>query len=274
MQILLDLWHQFLIFPAGAFFTGIFGGLLGVGGGLFLVPFLTLIVGLPAQQAIGTSLVCVIGTSAGAMTRINEKSEGNLPVALQIEPAMILGSAVASFYAHRVANQTLLLGFSVFLVTVSALLWLQGYLQKRKSTDIPHETAEITASAQQQNVPQKMGFLVAIAFLSGITAGFLGVGGGVLMIPAMLFFSKMPIKAALGTSTFALMASGASGAVVHWAHGGVAAGVAALCLLGAIPGGRLGAAWQARLPTDRLRAIFIGVLLLMAGVIYYKTQRS
>ena len=258
---------QSVLIVAGSFGMGILGGLLGVGGGVFLVPFLALAAGLRPVEAVGVSLCCIIGTGA-ASSLATLRQEANLPLALLLEPFLVVGAALASLFAQRLSDRTLLLGFSGLIVFVAVLFTLRGRAHSG-GRDLPKELAGAPGpfdgvslgTAYRARRPAALGLL---ALLAGVASGLFGVGGGVLVIPLLVFVGGLPLRAAASTSAVCLMTTAAAGAAVHVAHASVPPAVVALSLVGVLPGGLLGARLQPRISERALRTAFVTLAIATA----------
>lgn len=239
----------------GSFTVGVLGGLLGVGGGVFLVPFLVFFDIARAKPAVGISLACVICTSAAASLISGKSGDGRLHLALRVEPALVLGAVVASACAARVDDGPLLMGFAIFILFVAALI--RARRRFAQPDDAPWSPARTAA-------------VVVLAFLSGAASGLFGVGGGVLVVPALVLVGRLPLKAAAATSSLCLMTSAAAGAAVHHHHDPLPLDVVALAIVGILPGGILGARLQKKAPEAVLEALFIALAVVVSGLSFWR----
>lgn len=260
----------------GGLAIGLLGGLLGVGGGVFWVPFLVLVVGLSPLEAVGISLFCVIGTSIAGSQKGVEEERTHVPLALHLEPLMVLGAVGSSVLAHRVSDAALLTGFALLLMVIAVVFFVVGRPAHVKGT---HEAA--TPSWRQGRlqcpeegtvdyVVQRPFRLMTFVFGTGCATGFFGIGGGVLNVPWMTLMSKVPLRAAAATSTFTMAMTGAAASMVHFAHGSIAAEYVAAALLGVLPGGRLGERLLGTLPEKWIRWIFSSLLLATGSMTLLK----
>lgn len=235
----------------GSLVVGVLGGLLGVGGGVFLVPFLVAAVSLSPQQAVAASLCAVIGTSASSSFVGARNGLTRLDVALRLEPFLVLGAVVTSALATRVTDGALLIGFGVLLVVVVLLV-----LARQRAVVV--ENASLSKRRQAT--------LAAAAAASGAASGLFGVGGGVLVVPALMLIGRLPVKQAAATSSACLMTSAACAAVVHWSHGNLRVDVVAWAMLGVLPGGIVGARLQRRVPERALQLAFFVLTSIVAAM--------
>ena len=242
---------ELILVIAGSVGVGVLGGILGVGGGVFLVPFLIFVADLGPKEAVAVSLCCVIGTSASASVVSGKSGIARLDVALRLEPALVLGAVIASALAVKVNDGAVLVGFGVLLVLIAVLV----IVRSRAHVDV-----------DQPLSPLRRVVLVIAGFFSGAASGLFGVGGGVLVVPSLTLIGRMPLKAAASTSSLCLMSSAACGALVHWSHGLLRMDIVAAVMLGVLPGGLIGARWQRRLDERVLHASFFTLAVIVAGL--------
>lgn len=246
------------IVVTGTFVIGVLGGLLGVGGGIFLVPFLVFFDIASAKGAVGISLASVIATSASSSWVTAKSGDARLSLALRLEPALVVGAVLASVFGARIDDGALLIAFSVFIMAIAVLLLLRRRLAS--PSEEPWSTKRLVA-------------MVALAFASGAASGLFGVGGGVLVVPALVLVGRLPLRAAAATSALVLMTSAASAAAVHHLHEPLPGDVVALAIIGVLPGGLLGARLQKRAPERVLEAAFVVLAVVVAGFSLWKGLR-
>jgi uncharacterized membrane protein YfcA len=245
---------------AGSFVTGLLGGVLGVGGGVFLVPFLVFAAGLPARQAVAVSLCCVIGTSAAASRAAARTGAARLDLALTLEPALVIGAVAASSVAAHVADNAVLVGFAALMAVMI------GLMNVRRRAALEGEPPPLT--------PGRRMALAVAAGASGAASGLFGVGGGVLVVPALTLIGRLPLKTAATTSSLALMTSAACGGMVYLAHGLLPPSIVAVALLGVLPGGFLGSRLQRRLPDTVMLGLFTALAAVVIGLSLWRGLQS
>lgn len=246
----MDLLHAVIV-VVGSFVTGVLGGLLGVGGGVFLVPFLVFFDVATPKPAVGISLACVICTSAAASVISGRSGDGRLALALRVEPALVAGAVVASAFAARLEDGAVLAAFGVFI------LFIAGLVRARRRFG--------SASDDAWSVGRTVA-VVVLAFCSGAASGIFGVGGGVLVVPALVLVGRLPLKAAAATSSLCLMTSAAAGAAVHHHHDPLPLDVTALAIAGILPGGLIGARLQKKAQESTLEVLFIALAVVVAAL--------
>jgi uncharacterized membrane protein YfcA len=258
------------------FGAGLLGALLGLGGGVFVVPALTLIFGLPTLTAVGTSNVAVVATStAGASTYVRSRLT-NIRLGLVLLISTTLAALASSLVASYLPEQVLSGLFAVVLLYVAITMLRSGKKQDAKAVATPgepsmdaglegtyHDAATgKTESYRPRNVRTGMG----ISALAGVVAGLLGVGGGIIQMPVMTLLMGVPVKVATGTSNFMIGVTATSAAFVRYAHGDVDPLVAVPTALFVFLGARVGAWLVPKIPSARLRTIFGWVAILIAAL--------
>ena len=236
---------------------GIFGGLVGLGGGVVMVPMLVGLGRLRQQEAHGTSLVTVVlAGMAGAVTYAT-RGAVDLTGAALLALTAILTAHFGARYAHTLPEWKLKRAFGGFLLAVSLLLLAKPWL---------------TGAAAPLHGWGKAAVLLPVGAVSGFLSGMMGVGGGNLMVPAMVLLAGFHQVVAQGTSLLAMVPAGAVGARAHWQLGNVTRrllpGLAAGILVGAFLGGSV----ALRLPEKALRLTFVAVLV-WTGLRYVRAQR-
>lgn len=235
-----------LIFFAIGLVAGAFGGLVGLGGGVVMIPLMVRFLGFSQHLAHGTSLAALVFTGlTGAGTYYLNGTVDPLAAALLAATA-ILTARFGALYAHSLPEWKLKLAFGVFIITVSLLLLLKPYYAQ-----LSHP-----ASGAFRVV-----LLLASGGVSGFFAGLMGVGGGSLMVPAMVLFLGFSQHLAQGTSLLAMVPAGAVGAYTHWRLGNVALPVVPGLVLGIVAGTYGGGTLAHWLSEGSLRLIFAGVLI-------------
>ncbi|MGD9636744.1 MAG: sulfite exporter TauE/SafE family protein [Pirellulales bacterium] len=262
---------------ASSLVAGVFGSLLGLGGGIIVVPVLTLALGIDIRYAIGASIVSVIATSSGAAAAYVREHLANLRVAMFLELATTTGAISGAFLAGLVDPRWLFIAFGL-LLGYSAFAMLRRPHEDTQS--VPADSLAdrlrlhgayfdpVTGIEHSYRVGRvKLGLV--LMYLAGAVSGLLGIGSGAFKVPAMDLAMGLPIKVSTATSNFMIGVTAASSAGVYFSRGDidpfVAGPVAAGILLGAFAGSRL----LNRLPANRLRMAFVVVLLAIAIEMLY-----
>lgn len=235
--------------------AGIFGGLVGLGGGVVMIPMLVHRFKLLQRQAHGTSLAVVIFSGLSGTFTYAMKSALDVGASLILAAAAVSTARWGARYCTRMPEHTLKRSFGVFLIIVALLLVLKPYI-----------TAHSTPVA---GWPKILIFLAA-GFVTGFISGMMGVGGGALMIVAMVLFAGMSQHVAQGCSLLAMVPTAAAGSFTHWKLGNVVQSLLPGLIAGILLGTYLGGSIALVLPETALRILFAAVLLWM-GTGYIRT---
>jgi len=226
--------------------TSMLGGLLGMASGIFIVPVLTMFGRIDMHTAIGASLVSVIACSCASAAPFL-KGLTNIRLAILLETATTSGALCGVFLAGWIPTQYLFLLFALIL-----LLSAQQMLARRKGRD---------DLSSVQRLPLGM----TLMYGAGLLSALLGIGSGVLKIPAMDTALRLPIKVSSATSNFMIGVTAAASAAAYFARGEIVTSVAAPVALGSVVGAVLGARILMNLAAQRLRLMFIVILLILAA---------
>ncbi len=271
--------------------AGVVGSLLGLGGGVVVVPALSLFLHIPIQLAIGASIISVIATSSGSAATYVRDRLTNLRVGMFLEIATTLGAISGAYIATVVHGNVLFIVFAAVLL-YSLYPQITRVIRERRQfaktqTRPPGDTLiasdRIATSlalggtfydpaAKRQfiygvrNVPGGFG----IMYLAGIFSALLGIGGGVFKVLAMDTVMGMPIKASTATSNFMIGATAAASAGIYFLRGDVNPVIAAPVALGVIGGSYIGTRLLSRLAGSSVRLVFAVVMALIAVQMAFK----
>jgi uncharacterized membrane protein YfcA len=252
--------HVLSLFLIGLLAGGL-GALLGVGGGLIIVPALSLWAGLPLRAAIGTSLVCICASSAASAAVYLGRHRVDLPVAVELQFYAVTGAVVAGLAAGLVPTTPLYFGFALLLVAVAVHMWpgpaprRPGWLQRR------------VEGMRTSRLPLARGAAVG----SGIVSGLLGVGGGILNTPVLHLLVGLSFERAVATSSYMIGMTAAAGAMVYLARGDVVPSLVTVAMAGTLIGAVPAAIGGHRLDARWLRAAFA---VLLGFVAYQMVRRG
>lgn len=248
-------WEAILGVLAG-FVAGVLSGLFGVGGGIVTTPAVNVLLGGTAIQAVATPLPVIFPTSlVGAFTYARAGEVSFRAARWAVGPG-IVGAVAGALLTERV-NVHLLLLFTAALIGWTATELIRGRAPK-------------VAWERGRTPGWKHG---AIGLGAGFVSGLLGVGGGIVMVPAFTVLVGMPLKRALGTSLVIISALVVPGTLVHWALGHIDWAIFAVLTLGVVPGARLGAR-LALGAQDRQLRLAVGTFLLVVAGAYGIAQLS
>src|SRR5215471_7801674 len=246
------------------FCAGLLGALTGIGGGVLLTPILALHFGIPIRQAIGTSLVAVITTSAASSSVHLQRHTTDIRLGMTLELATALGAAITA-YLVGYFNRNVLEGlFAAFLLYSSITLLRRGGKAKSGLTEEaapPKEDTELAIPVYEpKNYPLGLGASLAAGSLSGL----LGIGGGPIKVPVMFLFMNVPLMVATATSNFMIGVTAAASAIVYYRRGDIQAEIAAPLAVGVFLGSLLGARLAPRVHTKIVVYLLVTVMLYLA----------
>ena len=256
------------VLGAGSFAAGMIGALTGLGGGVVLIPMLTLGLGIDIHYAIGASLVSVIATSSGAAAAYVREGFTNVRIAMLLEIATSLGAILGAYLAGWVNTMWIGIVFGVVLLH-SALAALENHAADTAPPEPPRPAApgvlrldgvypgsDGPVPYRAHSVPAGFG-LMAIA---GVLSGLLGIGSGAVKVLAMDRVMKLPFKVSTTTSNFMIGVTAAASAGIYLGRGYIDPGLAMPVVLGVLAGALAGARLLARAPVPRLRLLFAVVI--------------
>ncbi|MGC4001019.1 MAG: sulfite exporter TauE/SafE family protein [Anaeromyxobacter sp.] len=256
-----------------SFLAGLLGSLVGLGGGIIVVPALSLVLGVDMRHAIGASIVAVIATSTGSAARYVREHLSNLRVAMVLELATAAGALVGALMAGQIPTRGLKLLFGALQVftVVTMLRHGRGGARLEPPPDAWADRLQLhgawTDPVTGREHPYRVArtrFGLAVSGAAGVVSGLLGVGGGLFKVPAMTLAMGIPLKVATATSNFMIGVTAAAGAAVYFARGDVLPFVAAPVAVGVVLGATTGARIMGRVPTAAIRWLFVGVASITA----------
>jgi uncharacterized membrane protein YfcA len=250
--------------------AGAFGALVGIGGGLIIVPLLTIALGVPIQLAIAASLLGVIAvsTSAGASYLRHGLADRRLGLVLLVATA--IGGIAGGYMAGLLDGRILSAMFGIVLVAAAIqMLRSRGRAQievvdPAGRLELDSSYIEPTTGEQVVYRARRVGLGAAISVFAGAMSGLLGVGGGIVNVPTMNLLMGVPIRVATTTSTYMLAATAAASAVIYYSRGQIDPLLAAPVVVGVVVGARVGARFASRVPQHALQLAFVGVALFFA----------
>lgn len=244
------------------FFAGFLGALTGIGGGVLLTPILALHFGVPIRQAIGTSLVAVITTSAASSSIHLQRHTTDIRLGMTLELATAMGAAVMAYlvgYFNRNALEGL---FAAFLLYSAITILSKGGKVKTEDDSSPGTNGEIVIPPYE---PKRYPLGLGASLVAGALSGLLGIGGGPIKVPVMYIFMSVPLMVATATSNFMIGVTAAASAIVYYRRGDILVEVAAPLAVGVFIGSLLGARLAPRIHTKIVVYLLVGVMLYLAG---------
>jgi uncharacterized protein len=265
---------QTILLFAAAFAASALGGVLGMASGIFIVPILTLLFGIGIRTAIGASIVSVIACSCASAAPFLRGGLTNVRLAIVLETATTLG-ALSGVFLSGIFSTSVLYGLFTVILILSAKQMLarrkeaiatSGALPDTMATRLrlhgsyPGMADGALLSYRVGNVPLGLGMMYA----AGLISALLGIGSGVLKIPAMDTALRLPIKVSSATSNFMIGVTAAASAGAYLVRGDIDIGIAGPIALGSVIGAVAGARLLIGLPAEKLRIFFVIVLGLLA----------
>jgi uncharacterized protein len=282
-----------LVVAAGSFIAGMLGSLTGLGGGVVIVPLLTLVFGVDIRYAIGASLVSVIATSSGAAAAYLREGYSNMRVGMFLEIATTTGALSGAFIAAYLSTSSIAVIFGVVLLysacaalrtkhdpllglpadRLATFLKLDGSYPAARADGSQIISRGDGAAAKRQayhvrNVPG--GF--SLMYVAGVVSGLLGIGSGAVKVLAMDQAMKLPFKVSTTTSNFMIGVTAAASAGIYLRRGYIDPGLALPVVLGVLGGALTGALILPGAKVRTLRIVFgtviaaLGVQMILEGL--------
>jgi hypothetical protein len=259
----------------GSFVAGFLGALTGLGGGVVLVPLLTLFFHVDIRYAVGASLVSVIATSSGAAAAYVKEGFSNIRIGMFLEIATTLGALLGAFVAAKVPTVAIGLIFGMVLL-------YSAFLSSRPQADLPGDDKpdplatrlrmngsypSLTGPRQYyvRRVPTGFGLM----FGAGTLSGLLGIGSGAVKVLAMDQAMQIPFKVSTTTSNFMIGVTAAASAGIYLSRGFIDPGLAMPVMLGVLAGSLLGTRVLAKTKTQHLRWVFSAVIVVLGIEMIY-----
>ena len=262
---------------AGGLAAGMIGSLTGLGGGLVIVPLLTLVLHLPIPEAVGVSLFGVIATSVGAAPRFVGTGLINMRAALVLQVAASTGALVGALTTHHISARFLFVLFGLVMLYSSIMSLVPTQSDEsgaRWSSPLVERLRLNSRYRQGESWVEYRVAGVGPAFVTMLGAGFLsallGIGSGVFKVLAMDKLMHLPFRVSTATSNFMIGITAATSAGFYLSHGDVAPIIAGSTVLGVLAGAYAGGHWLKNLSTTTLRRVFAMVLMLVAAEMLLK----
>ncbi|MGZ3660722.1 MAG: sulfite exporter TauE/SafE family protein [Bdellovibrionota bacterium] len=273
-------WHEWIQSPL--FFelilflisvvAGIFGAILGLGGGVLIVPALALLFGVQIRYAVGASIVSVIATSSGAAATYVRDHITNIRVAMVLEVATTVGALCGAILSPYFPARALFAVFSLILFySAFSMLRKRGDHSIRETNDPWAARLSLNSSYPDPKTGKPIPYSVdrvplgfSLMLGAGVISGLLGIGSGALKVPAMDTALRLPIKVSSATSNFMIGVTAAASAGAYYMRGDILPLLAAPVALGVLGGSMIGTKVMMRIHNDRMRQLFIVVLVAIA----------
>jgi len=259
-----------------ALLIGILGAMLGIGGGVLIIPVLTLFFDVPMKTAIGASIVTVIATSSAAEVVYLKEGLVHARLGMILEIATTLGALAGGLTAIAVSPRLLegLFGLVLLYIVYSMQRLLNEGMSSRPTglldTRYQDPLTKRTVSYGVRHLP----YGLLASFLAGNISGLLGIGGGPIKVPIMVLVMGIPLKAAIATSSFMIGVTAATSAVLYYQRGYVDPRIAVPMALGVFIGGQLGSRLGGKMRNIVLERLFQVLLVFLAVEMLWKAVRG
>ena len=256
--------------------AGTLGALLGVGGGVFLVPFLNAALGLPFNVASGVGLMCVIATSSVVSATGSERRPANLRLGMVLQIASSAGGLLGGIYVVLLPHRALYTIFAV--VTAAIAVVVMSRLDRRNvilddRADPGSFGGRYFEDESQQEVvyrTRNLPIALGVSLVGGSISGLLGIGGGILQVPALNAWCGVPLRVAAATSAVMIGITAVASAPIYYARGDVIPVLAASAVIGVLLGSRFGFWFGDRARAKWLKMILAAVLLAVSVTYFSK----
>jgi uncharacterized membrane protein YfcA len=267
-----------VIFAAGAV-SGSLGALLGLGGGVFLVPFLNLVLGFPFTAAAAISLTTVIATSSSVSAGRAGHQLINMKLGMLLEVATAAGSFLGGITAQLIAQSILqkLFGFVSGIVAVIMLTRL-----RRRNVILDPSVApgvlggrfyERESGGMVTYRVKRLPVAIAASFVAGNVSSLLGIGGGIIKVPVLNAWCGVPLRAAAATSAFMIGVTATAGATIYYGRGQLEPALAAAAVLGVQLGSWGGMRFGAAASAKWLKVLMAGLLFILSAMMFMRGGR-
>ena len=271
---------EIIILFLGAISAGLLGSLTGLGGGVIIIPLLTLGFGVPMHYAIGASLISVIGTSSGAAVAFVKEGFTNMRIGMFLEIATTAGAIVGALVSGMLNPNTIGIIFaSILLLTVILNLkgkpdhqesLIKGSLEdKLKLYGTFPDKGVLKSYAARNTVP---GFFMMM--FAGAMSGLLGIGSGALKVLAMDNMMRLPFKVSTTTSNFMIGVTAVASSLIYFQRGEIIPVIVAPVLVGVVVGSFIGSKTLMVSKTKKLKAFFAIVITILSIYMMYNGIRN
>jgi uncharacterized protein len=256
--------------------AGTLGALLGLGGGVFIVPFLNAVLGLPFNVASGVGLMTVIATSSVVSAGGSSRRPANLRLGMLLQIASSAGGLVGGVYVARLPPRALYIMFAAVTAAIAAIVVSRlgrrnvildaavdpgpfggRYFEEESGQDVVYRT---------RNLPVAL----AVSLAGGSISGLLGIGGGILQVPALNAWCGVPLRVAAATSAVMIGVTAVASAPIYYARGDVVPALAASAVIGVLLGSRFGFWFGDRARAKWLKVLMAFVLLAVSATYVLK----
>lgn len=259
----------------GAYFAGLLGSLTGLGGGVVIIPLLTLVLDVDIHYAIGASLVSVIATSSGSAAAYVKEGITNMRLGMFLEIATTIGAVLGAVVASYISTSSIAVIFGLILIFSAIMSLAKKNIAADPQSSKPAEWLCLGSSYPDQNkqiqygVRNVFGGFGLMAF-AGMISGLLGIGSGALKVVAMDNIMRIPFKVSTTTSNFMMGVTAAASAIVYLQRGYIDPGLSMPVMLGVVLGAVTGSKILVKAKSRSLKIVFAIVVSFLAVQMIYK----
>ena len=256
-----------LLLPIFGFLIGIIASMTGIGGGAFIVPLLTLSYSFVPANAVGTSLTSIIFTAAAStlnyarQKRIYYKT--GLVLAIVTAPGAILGAKITEYLSPKLLG--LIFGFFLIFIALRMIIDTALFKRNQPTTGEKPKQPHVKSDLEILKSGRTIALGAFMSFFGGLASGLLGIGGGVLVVPIMVFAMGFSMHFATATSMFTMIFTSISGVTEHYFANHINLEFALLLALGTVFGAQIGAYTSKKVSGKNLRKIF-GIVLIVVSI--------
>jgi len=266
----------FVILAAGAV-AGCLGAMLGIGGGVFLIPLLNVGLGFPMRTASGISLMTVIATSNAVAASADSRKLLNLRLGMLLQIPAVAGGIIGALLVRRLPVGTLYVIFAAITAVIAVVMI--GRLDRRNvilDTSVEPGTLggrffEGESGREVVYRVRRLGTGLGVSFAGGIVSGLFGIGGGILQVPALNAWCGIPMRAAAATTAAMIGVTALGSAPIYYMRGHVIAPLAAAGVMGVLLGSRAGLWFSPRTNAKGLKMLMAGVLAAVSLIYLYRS---
>jgi uncharacterized protein len=258
--------------------SGTLGAMLGIGGGVFLIPLLNVAFGLPLRAASGISLMTVIATSNAVSANAESRRLLNLRLGMTLQIPAVAGGIAGAMLVQPLPVHTLYVIFAAVTAVIAVVMLTR--LDRRNvildsSVDpgtLGGRYYEAESGREVVYRVRRVGTGVSVSFLGGVVSGLLGIGGGILQVPALNAWCGIPMRAAAATTAAMIGVTALGSAPIYYVRGHVSAPLAAAAVVGVLVGSRMGFWLSRRTDAKRLKLLMAFVLATVSLIYVYRSS--
>ncbi len=267
---------DFLLILAGGSVAGFIGALFGIGGGIFLIPYLVLLFHVPMHTAIATSIVSVIATSTSAASVYIDRRQTNIRLGMALEIATTAGALAGGITASLLPGYVLRRIFSGMLLLMGSLMWYRSRahgdarVQWKPGKVLNGEFHDAATGEEVRYSVRRLPAAQLASLVAGNISGLLGVGGGIIKVPVMNVFSGVPMKAATATSNFMIGVTAVASAFIYFSEGHMNPVVTAVAVLGVLIGATAGIRVGKKVQSRTIIGLFVLFMFAVAVRMFFQ----